>query len=635
MLQSLRDRSQGLLAWLIVILISIPFALWGINEYFSAASQVIVAEVNGQELELKEFQQAHQRYRQQLQSLFGGRLPAAFNEERLKEQALNQMVAALLEQQAADQAGMRVGDRQVSRTIQSMPAFQRDGRFARDLYERQVEANGMTTAVFEEKVRRDLVTAQLRQAIEDTAFVNKPDAEWVAKSEAEKRAIAYITLSAESLKASINVTDPDLRAYYETHSDQYMSPEEVKIQYLELALADLAKAVAVSEDAVKAYYDAHAANFTVPEQRRARHILVQIAKGASASDEAAARARALEIASQARGGASFETLAKERSEDLGSKVQGGDLGFFGQGVMDPAFDKAVFGMKVGEISEPVRSRFGYHIIRLEEIEAGSTKGFAEARAEVEEAYRREQAERQYFDQAEQLATLTFENPDTLEIAAKQLGLTVRESDFFPRAGGSGITGEEKVVDAAFSPELLEERSNSEVLELEDDRAVVLRVKEHRPAERRKLEDVRAEIVSTLQAERAKAMVEERGKALIARLRGGEDRAMLAAAEKLEWKDVPELIRRMDPVDPLLRQAAFRLARPSGKGPSYGGVRIGNGDYAVIAVLAVTDGDPGKLTDKEREHARSQMQRAASDGEWRDFIADLRARADIAIFKEEL
>ncbi len=635
MLQRLRDRSQGVLAWIIVILICIPFALWGINEYFSAAAQVIVAEVNGQELELKEFQQAHQRYRQQLQSLLGGKLPDAFNEERLKEQALNQMVASLLEQQTADQAGMRVGDREVGASIQSMPAFQRDGKFARDLYERQIEANGMTPAAFEEKVRRDLVTEQLRQAIADTAFVSKPDADWVARSEAQKRAIAYSTLSAEPVKATVEVTDEDIRVYYETHADRYMSPEQVKIQFLELSLAEIAKGVAAGEDAVKAYYDGHAANFTVPEQRRARHILLQVAKDASTGDEAAARTRALEILSQIRSGGSFEALAKERSEDLGSKAQGGDLGFFGQGVMDPAFDKTVFGMQAGEVSEPVRSRFGFHLIRLEEIKAGSTKSFAEAREDVEKAYRREQAERQFFDQAEQLATITFENPDTLEIAAKQLGLSVQESDFFQRTGGSGIAEQDKVVDAAFSPEILEERGNSEVLELGDDRAVVLRVKEHRPAERRKLNEVRAEIVSTMQAEKARTMTAERGQALLKRLRDGEDRAKLAVAEKLEWKDLAELDRRTDQVDPVVRQAAFRLPRPAGAGASYGGVQMGNGDYALIALLGVTDIDPSKLTDKERQDTRANLQRAASGAAWRDFVADLRAQADIAIFKEEL
>jgi peptidyl-prolyl cis-trans isomerase D len=635
MLQSLRDHAHGLMAWIIVILICIPFALWGINEYFSAASEVIVAKVNGDELELKEFQQGYQRYRQQLQSLLGGQIPAAFNEDRLKEQSLNQMVAALLEQQTAAEAGMRVGDRQVSKTIQSLPAFQRDGKFARDLYERQIEVNGMTPAVFEEKVRGDLLTEQLRQAVAATAFVSKNDADWVAAGDAEKRAIAYINLSAEPVKAALQTKDEEVLAYYEKHRDRYMSPELVKVLYIELSLTDLAKEVAVNEDAVKAYYDAHAANFIVPEQRRARHILIQLAKDASASDEAAARTRALEILGQARNGQSFETLARERSEDLGSKAQGGDLGFFGQGVMDPAFDKTVFEMKPGELSEPVRSRFGYHIIRLEEIKAGSTKGFDEARADVEKAYRREQAERQFFEQAEQLATLTFENPDTLEVAAKQLALSVQESDFFPRTGGAGIAAQEKVFDAAFSPEVLEERGNSEVLDLGDEHAVVLRVKEHRPAERRKLDEVRSEILSTIQSEKAKAMTEERGKALLKRLQDGEDRAKLAAAEKLEWKDVPDLGRRTDQVDPAVRHSAFRLPRPAGTGPSYGGVALDGGDYALIAVLGVTDGDPAKLTDKERQDTRERLQRAASDAAWQDFIAGLRANADVAIFKDKL
>jgi peptidyl-prolyl cis-trans isomerase D len=635
MLQSLRDHAHGLLAWIIVLMISIPFALWGINEYFSAASEVIVAEVNGEELELKDFQQGYQRYRQQIQSLFGGQLPPSFNEERLKEQSLDQLIAALLEQQTATQTGMRVGDRQVSQAIQAVPGFQRDGKFARDLYERQIEANGMSTVVFEEKMRRDLVTGQLRQAVADTAFVSKEDADWVAANDLQKRAIAYITLPVEPVKATLTITDETVAAHYEKHRDRYMTEERVQVLYLELSLADMAKEVTAGEDALRAYYDAHKADYIVPEQRRARHILIQIAKGASASEEDAARTRALEVLNQARGGQPFEALAKARSEDLGSKAQGGDLGFFGQGVMDPAFDKAVFEMKPGEVSESVRSRFGYHIIRLEEIKASSGKGYDEARPEVEKAYRREQAEHQFFDHAEQLATLTFENPDTLEVAAKQLDLTVKESEPFPRTGGAGIAAEDKVLHAAFGADLLEEHGNSEVLELGDDRAVVLRVKEHRPAERRKLEEVRVEIDATLRSEKAKTMTEERGKSLLKRLRDGEDRAKLAQAEKLEWKDVPDLTRRSEQLDPMIRRGAFRLPRPGSGAPSYGGMGLVSGDYALIAVLGVTDGDPTGQSDQERQATRLRLQRAASDTEWRDFSAGLKAGADIAVFKDRL
>jgi peptidyl-prolyl cis-trans isomerase D len=635
MLQGIRERAQGWLAGIIVALICIPFALWGINQYFNITGNVSVAEVGGEEVSLQEFQRTYQQYRQQVQAIMGANVNQ-LNEENLKRQTLNRMIDAKLLEQLGLQAGLRISDEQVAAAIRSLDEFQREGRFAKDLYERQLQAMGFTPAAFEERLRLDMLNEQLRQSISGSLFVTPEELAQMIRLRGQKRDIAYAILLAEPVKASIQVSDQEIEKHYQENQAAFMTPERVKIAYLELSLEERAKQVAVDEPVLRSYYQSHLVNYTVPEQRNAGYLVVQVPKGAKEEVIEAARKEAAGVAERVRKGEPLEKLAKEPLGKAGLKREAGETGLLSQGVMESAFDEALFSMKTGETSDPIRTTFGFHVIQLKEIKAGGTKPFEEARGEVERAYRREQAERIFFEQAEQLASLTFENPDTLEVTSKALDLEIKESDYLSRRGEeSGILTNPKVIEAAFSPEVLEERRNSEPLEIESDHLVVVRVQEHKPAEPRKLEEVRDEIINKLKLERAKSALEERGRKLLERLKAGEDRLALAKQERFEWQEAKEVDQEAGSVNRAILRAAFKLGRVSDGKPVYGGVPMGMGDYALVAVLKVQDPDPQTVEEKLRKETRDQLLASLSTREWQDFMTELRNRAQIQIHSDKL
>jgi len=632
MLQSIHDRAQGWLAWIIIGLICIPFAFWGIQEYFTAAEEVAVAEVNGEEVELDAFQQAYQQYRKQYQVILG-RLSEQANEDGLKQQTLDQMVEMLLKKQLGEKLGLRISDRQVTQAVKALPAFQRDGKFSDNLYERGLQGAGMSAVTFEEQLRRELLTDQVRKAVIDTSFVTKREIDLVAKMKSQTRLITYAIIAAKPLQSSVQVSDEEIARRYKDQAETYTTPEQVKIAYLELALEEIAKRIEVTPDALSGYYGEHKSAYTLPEQRRAGHILIKLAKEAGQEAVEKARKEIEALAERIKKGESFEDLAAQYSEDVGSKSKQGDLGFFQRGVMAPPFEEAVYALKPGEISKPVRTDFGFHLIRLDGIREGKTKLFEEVREEIEKNYRNEQAERRFFDLSEKVETLAYEHPDTLDVAAQSSGLKVQESAYFGRTGGEGIGAHEKVSDAAFSPEVLEERLNSEPLELGDNHIVVIRVKEHKAAKLRPLKEVKNDIKTAIASDKAKAAAKTQGEALLERLQSGEGREQLASKEGLKWVEKEKLGRDDTGVDNVLRRMAFKLPRPNGGKASYGGSVLDSGDYALIALLDV---DKAETVDVERrKQLKDELLRNTSNQEWRDLMSDLRRHADIAIYSENL
>ena len=632
MLQSIHDRAQGWLAWIIIGLICIPFAFWGIQEYLTAAEQVAVAEVNGEEVELDAFQRAYQQYRKQYQMILG-RLSEKANEAGLKQQTLDQMVELLLKKQLGEKLGLRISDQQVTQAVKTFPAFQRDGKFSNNLYERGLQSAGMSPVTFEEQLRRELLTDQVRKAVIDTSFVTKREIDLVAKIKSQTRLITYAIIAAQPLQSSLQVSDEEIARRYKDQAETYTSPELVKIAYLELSLEELAKQIEVTPDALSGYYDEHKSTYTLPEQRQAHHILIKVAKEAGQDAVSKARKEIEALAERIKKGESFEALAAQYSEDLGSKAKRGDLGFFQRGVMAPPFEEAVYALQPGEISGAVRTDFGFHLIRLDGIKASKTKSFEEVREEIEKNYRNEQAERRFFDLSEKVETLVYEHPDTLDVAAQSSGLKIRESAYFGRSGGEGIGAHEKVSDAAFSPEVLEERLNSEPLELGDNHIVVIRVREHKAAKLRPLNEVKNDIKAAISSDKAKAAAKTQGEALLQRLKSGEGREQLASKEGLKWVEKEKLGRDDTGVDNVVRRMAFKLPRPNEGKPSYGGSVLDSGDYALIALLDV---DKAETVDAERrKQLKDELLRNTSNQEWRDLMSDLRRRADIAIYSENL
>ena len=451
----------------------------------------------------------------------------------------------------------------------------------------------------------------------------------------QQREVSWLVVSGNKLLEDYAPSEEELKQYYEQHKEQWLIPERVKVEYILLGPDVVAKSVEVTDEGLKEYWRQHQAEFHAPEERRVRHILISAPEGADAETEEAARARAQDVYRRLQAGEKFEELARELSQDPGSREQGGDLGWISHGIMAKAFEDAAFALKKGEISHPVRTPFGYHIIEVTEVKSGGEGDFESMRKQVETAYRRHQAEQLLFDKAEKLADLTYENPDELAGAAEELGLKVEESDWFDRNGGKGPLASPKVVGAAFSEDVLQERHNSELIELDDDQVLVLRVVDHEAEQIPAYEQVKEKVAQALRRTKAAELARERGE--------GIEKAISSGASTLEqmagkggWKLMkPRMLGRQATQAPAeVVKKAFGLRRPEAGKPSAAGTALTGGDYAVLVVTAVKDGDPGKLDEAQRKREREQLAQRKGTAQFNLLGRYLREHADVEITAEK-
>ncbi len=637
MLQSIREHSQGWLAWLIVGLISIPFALWGINSYLNGASKVTVASVNGVDIDLVQYQNAMDNYRDRLQQVFGDSFDInSMDQNKLKQDVVNGLIEQQVLSQFAKENGMRISDKQLSSMILSVDAFKdENGKFSNAIYERRVLQSRASPAVFEQQLRGDMIQDQLRRSISESAFVTGKEKKQLTQLQLQKRNIVFTLIPADQFKDEIQISDDEISAYYEEHKENYKTEESVKIKYIDLSVEELAKQIEVDDKALQEFYQSNLDKYTIDERRIAQHILIALKPDASAEEVRKAKESAQKLYKLVKTGIDFDLIPQEHADLLGAQDEVATTGAISKGIMDPEFDEVMFSMKEGEIGAPVRSKRGFHIIKLVEIQEGKTSSFDEVKENVEAEYRREQAETRYFEVADELQNLVFENPDSLEVAADTLGLEIKQTDSFTRKEGEDLTRNPNILKAAFSEEVLN-GANSEPLELSDTRLIVLRSFDHKPATIKSLEVVRDEVKKALLAKKAKAKAEERGKAILARLEEGVNRDRIAKEESIEWT-VKESVGRDDPdVKRSILRTVFKMGRPAEGKTIYKGFSDGISDYAVAGVTAVIDADlEWSGTDDSIKKSIEQLQAQRSDEEWRDFVTNLKQHADIEINSEAL
>ena len=425
----------------------------------------------------------------------------------------------------------------------------------------------------------------------------------------------------------------ELEAYYQAHQGDFQSPEQVRVEYLSLDQQTLASSSSAAPDdtALEELYQSRLDSYRTPEQRQARHILVTLDAGAGQEQEDAARQKIQSIHERVSSGEDFATLAKELSEDPGSAAQGGDLGMFGRGVMDPAFEKAAFGLGQGELSEPVRSAFGFHLIEVSEIQSETVKPFEEVRDELIALFGADAAEHQYFELAERLGNISYENPDSLVPAADALGLKVETSDWLGRSGGEGVFSNPKVVAAAFNDDVLRQGNNSEIIEIDDkqgQRAVVLRVIEHQEAASKSLEEVEAEIIQAIRDQKARDAAAKAADELVQRLKDGE--SMQQIAEGYELVETGLVGRNAADVPPSVLNQAFTLPAPVSEQISFASASLRDGGTAVVALAEVQDGGVEVLTDQQKDMERDSLTRVLARAYYDGLVKDLRERADVTI-----
>lgn len=620
MLTKIREKAQGAFAWGILILIGVPFALWGINNYLDVNKESPVASVGDRDFYQRDVNGAYEQYRQGVKNL-------DVDESVLKAQALDKLIKDEVLLQYVRDRHMEVADGSAREFIKSLPYFQVDGRFSEKQYRNLLNSQGMSSAEFVSRIRHALVMELFRGGVIDTDFATAFDVERFFKIQNQARDIEYVTIALA--KPAAPPAEEAVKAYYQQHQELYMTPEQVSVEYVELALDDIAKTVTVGDDRLRAVYDEQKDQYASPERRKISHILFAVN---DKTDDKAALEKALK-ARQELAGKDFAALAAEVSDDKLTAKNGGDLGLFTAGVMEKPFEEAVSKLKLNEVSEPVRTSFGYHLIKVTELAPGSVKPFEDVRAEVEKAYRKNQAESLFYEQGEKLTELSYENPDSLQAAAEALKLPVKTSSLFTRQKGEGVAADEKVRGAAFSEEVLK-GDNSAPIELGSDRLVVLRIKDHKEAARQSFDEVRQAIAEVLASDDAKRQSLETAKDIKARLQAGESLQKLAADRKLEVKTVAGL-KRTDRgrVPDELSDAVFKAAKPVGGKPAVFMAAQSDGSQTVVNVVRVVEGVMSDEDKKQMALAVKNLGRAYGQAEYEALLASLQEQADISIRKQ--
>ncbi|MDZ7644069.1 MAG: SurA N-terminal domain-containing protein [Woeseiaceae bacterium] len=472
MLQNIRDRFTGGFAIAILALLCVPFVFFGINYDFTGSNSV--AEVNGEEIPMVAFDNA---YRQQLANYSEmGELPDQLR-ALLKESVLNNLVWDAAVQQYLAEANYRISDEMITRAIHNAPQFQVDGQFSRDNYYAWLAERGLQAPVFEANQRFGLRENQLQRGIGATAFVTPAEYRRYLNLYREQREVSIATFDIDAIAETVEVSDEDVQTYYDERPEQFLSPESVDFRYLELRRDELRAQVDLTEEEIQAYYEEASGRFLQDEQRRARHILIPFG-----DDEAAAREQATAIAERARAGEPFADLARDYSADSGTADEGGDLGMMLHSQMDDALGDAVFSMRQGEIAGPVRSDFGFHVVKLEEVREGGPLPLAQVRAELERELRAEKAADLWADAERALSDALFD-ADNIEGMAAETGLPVKQATGFTRSGGEPFGSNQAAIDTIFSDAVLEERRISDIIELDANRSVAVQVTDYNEASR--------------------------------------------------------------------------------------------------------------------------------------------------------
>ena len=637
MLQFIRDKATGWIAWGIVILISIPFALWGISDYLGFGGGASVAEVNGTELSVNEYNLTYQRHRQRLAQMLGGSVDIRrLDEGLLREQSLETLIHDTLVVQYANDENLTIGDGQLARAIRSQQPFQLNGSFNQGLYDNWLRSQGMGPGGFEYYLRRSLLLEQVLSGVGGSAIATSAEKERIVALARQTRSYDELRIATANFK-DIAVPEAEIAAYHSANPDTLQTEEVVTLAYARLSLNDLAAAVVPDEEALQAQYEASKLNYTQPERRRAAHILLRVASDANEHEVADALAATAELKAQLESGEDFATLAEAHSEDPGSAENGGDLGFFERGIMDPAFEEAVFDMSPNDVSDPVRTSFGFHLIELKEVVEGRTKTFEESRPEIVEAYQIRQAEQAYFEQVETMAELAFEVPDTLDVIAETLGLEVVTVDSVSRVGSlyDLVASDPAVVEAAFSPDVLLDGNNSDVIELPDNEVVVLRVVDHTPARTQTFDEARDSIVSRLRQGHAEAQAKATGENALTELRGGVSQQDIAAGVSASWQ-TRENVGRRDAAHPAeVRELVFSMSKPALGGTTSSGMVTTNGDYVLVLLREVTDGSLTAVQADDLNAVEVELLADYGRVSYDGFVNALRAQADIVVNEDTL
>ncbi|WP_027852519.1 SurA N-terminal domain-containing protein [Marinobacterium litorale] len=622
MLQTIRENSQGMIAKVIVGLIAITFALWGVESLVSLANQEPApAEVNGEEITRPALLQGMEQQRRQLLAQMGENAdPAAIDDKLLRQMVLDGLIQRTVLLQSAEEMGMSMPEQVVDQVIVGTPQFQVDGKFDRNQFQAVLRSAGFTPLMYRDLVRKEKLIEQQQAGFMLSEFTTGAEIEQLVALDRQTRDLAYVTLQLDP--ASIEVDEADLEAAYQSRMDAFMTPEQVAVDYVLLSQADFADPDSVTEADLRAAYDQMLAGYQAQEERSARHILIDINDDRDAD---AALAKAQELREAIAGGADFAELAREESADLGSAEQGGDLGYNGTGVFVEPFEDALFALSPGEVSEPVRTEFGYHLIKLDDVRETEVPSLAEVEMELRDQVAQDQAEMDYVAALERLADLTFSSSD-LQAAAEELSLEIRSTDLFSREGGSDpVSSSQRVVEAAFGDQVLNDQLNSDPIELSNGETVVVHLKDHQEPRQRTLAEVRDQLVAQLQQQQAVDRLAAQAQEWVDRLEQGE--ALDQIDPDKRWTQVEAADRGAENLPLPVLGKAFALPAPEGDARVYATAELAGGAYAIVALEGVTPGSTD-LSDQERQALGSMIANQRGQQLYQQHASTLLEKAEV-------
>ena len=621
MLEIIREHSQGWLAKLILILITVPFALFGIDAYLkNAGDGASVAKVDGASVSVQEYRNAMQSLRDRLQKE-GSKDLAALDSPEVKQSVLDRLINTRLLNAEVVHGKFKISNEQLTQFITSLPEFQQGGKFSQEVYDKLLAQNQMTPSQFENKMRNELLVQQVRDGIPGLAFSTPAVEEAALKVEHQQREVTIAEIKSADFISQVKVDPAEVQAYYDKHIDKFKVPEQVKLEFVMLSANTLIPQMQVSDEESKKFYAENASKFQSGEQRRASHILIGFGASPTPESKAEAKKKAEQVLAEVKKNPTkFAELAKKYSQDPGSGEKGGDLGLFARGAMVKPFEDAAYSMKVGDLSGLVESQFGYHIIKLTEI-AGQGQGYDALKPQIRAELMYQKALAKFSEQAENFSSTVYEQSGSLQPAADAFHVPVQKTEWLSFADGAKFFKNDKLMTLVFTDEVLKDKRNTEAVEVSNNTLVAARVVDHKPSAPRSFDEVKAGIEDYLKIEKATKMAIDKGAAALASLKAGKEPA------GLDWI-TPVVVDRKNAqgLTDLTMSNVFKI--DAAKLPAYAGISDSKKGYLLIKVTGVQN----KLADDEvAKKAALQDLRTAMAAEYGSaYIGTLKAGKKIMV-----
>jgi peptidyl-prolyl cis-trans isomerase D len=620
MLDKFRSYAQTKAAQVILALVLIPFALFGIDSYLNqAGNNLSIAKVDGYKIALPEYNRAIENVRNRMMSEGKKVDPAMFDSFEFKESVVDGLITKQLINNDIKKSQFKITDQQLSQYIIGMPDFQKDGKFSQELYDKVLQNNQLNPKKFEESIRNDLLIQQVRDGLQKLTFIPPNNLTETLKATSQQREVTVAEFKTKEYMAKANISEKDMQAFYDQNKSKFLAPEQVKAEFVVFSLTSILPSITVSEDEVKAFYKTNADKYQNQQQREASHILIAASKNAAPAEKAKAKAKAEDVLGQIKKNPKqFEELATKYSQDPESAKKGGDLGAFGRGMMVKPFDDAVFSMKVNEISGIVESDFGYHIIKLTKV-IGEGGGFDAIKPQIKAELIYQKAQDKYAALAEDFSNKVYEQSSSLDVVSKKFNLPIQKTDWISRNESDKFFKNEALMNALYSKESIKDRRNTEAIEVTPNNLISARVVDYQAQSTKPFAEVKKSIEDYLKFEAAKKLVATEGEAAL--------KSVADASRKIDWQATVLVDRKNTKgLSQAVTNHAYKM--PTDKLPSYSGFVDGNNGYVIVKVSKVAF--PNDDNEENKKEFASSYTEALSSEYLSAYLKGLKAKSSVSV-----